>query len=267
MYLTLNAGWNQTERDWHIFLKASPKGCFVAVDCERVVGTVTTIRYGEQTAWIGMLLVDAGYQRRGIGRALMQRALEHLANCSYVKLDATPLGRGLYESLGFQTEDTISRFTHDCAPDCFDAIDPSPKIVDRKDFAKLLELDEIVFGSPRFEVLTNLVTSFPKNALGTEAAGNLCAFSLTRGGRSYHQIGPVVARNFAEAQGVTGAAFRQLKGLPCVLDVPTSRSSYSEWLNGLGFVAQRSFARMSRQPAAPELISPMQYAICGPEFG
>src|SRR5689334_25213122 len=69
------AGWNQTRADWQRLLTWAPDGCFVAAQAGRVVGTVTTTAYGARLAWLGMLLVDTDLRRRGIGRALLTRAV------------------------------------------------------------------------------------------------------------------------------------------------------------------------------------------------
>ena len=61
------AGWNQTLEDWRRLLCLEPRGCFVAALEGGVVGTVTTTTYGLALAWIGMMLVHAEHQRRGIG--------------------------------------------------------------------------------------------------------------------------------------------------------------------------------------------------------
>lgn len=68
-----------------------------------VIGSVTTIRY-ENVAWISMLLVDPAWRGRGVGRALLERALDALADVACVKLDATPEGRRLYRHYGFAEE-------------------------------------------------------------------------------------------------------------------------------------------------------------------
>ena len=62
------ARWNQTERDWELFLRLSPNDCRVAVKGDQVVGTVTTVNYQNlfsQTlfSWIGMVLVDPAQRR------------------------------------------------------------------------------------------------------------------------------------------------------------------------------------------------------------
>ncbi len=88
------AGWNQTEADWERFLDASPDGCFVAEAAERVVGTSTTIVYEGRFAWIGMVLVDPEFSRRGIGAALLDRALEHLVRNRALGARATASSAG-----------------------------------------------------------------------------------------------------------------------------------------------------------------------------
>src|SRR6266581_1863470 len=67
------AGWNQTIDDWQTFLVLSPEGCFVAEWNGSPAGTATTVCYGKELAWIGMLLVHPAFRRRGIGRALLAR--------------------------------------------------------------------------------------------------------------------------------------------------------------------------------------------------
>src|SRR5437764_9593530 len=100
------ARWNQTEADWLRLLRLEPRGCFAAAVGGRVVGTATTTTYGRELAWVGMVLVDPEYRRRGIASRLMSAALAYLDDgaVATVKLDATPDGHPVYEKLGFETE-------------------------------------------------------------------------------------------------------------------------------------------------------------------
>ena len=66
MKLKEAAGWNQTEADWRRLIKLEPNGCFAAIENDRLVGTTTTTTYGDELAWIGMVLVDPQHRRRGI---------------------------------------------------------------------------------------------------------------------------------------------------------------------------------------------------------
>src|SRR5215475_5157619 len=107
--LSRAARWNQTERDWGLFLRLSPEGCRVAVMDERVVGTVATARYDDRFAWIGMVLVDPAERRQGIGARLMAEALDVLKDMPSIRLDATPAGHAVYQKLDFIDEYRLSR--------------------------------------------------------------------------------------------------------------------------------------------------------------
>src|SRR5438105_15360698 len=91
MRLSKLAGWNQTETDWLRVLRHDPQGCLAASLNNRVVGTATSTAYGSDLAWIGMVLVDPNYRRRGIATELMQVTLRNLRarGVKTIKLDAT----------------------------------------------------------------------------------------------------------------------------------------------------------------------------------
>src|SRR5207245_4794056 len=107
------AGWNQTEADWRIFLNAGRDGCFVAEVDDVVRGTAATIVYGGRFAWVGMVLVDPENRGHGIGTTLLKKCLEYLDSIQVpcIKLDATPLGKPIYEGLGFASEYELERWT------------------------------------------------------------------------------------------------------------------------------------------------------------
>src|SRR2546425_10786138 len=112
------AGWNQTLDDWERFLALEPEGCFLADWNGTPAGTATTIVYGPELAWIGMVLVHPEFRRRGIGRALLQHCIDSLRERGVrcIKLDATPVGRAVYRDLGFHDEWTLKRWVRPSAP-------------------------------------------------------------------------------------------------------------------------------------------------------
>src|SRR5437764_6600293 len=77
MRLKQQAGWNQLEADWRRYLDLQPDGCFVAELDGQPVGTAATSLFGS-VAWIALVLVDNAVRGRGIGTALMERALAFL---------------------------------------------------------------------------------------------------------------------------------------------------------------------------------------------
>src|SRR3569832_1546282 len=112
MQLKEAAGWNQTEEDWRRLLWLEPNGCFAAVKDGRLVGTTTTTTYGDELAWIGMVLVDPQQRRQGIATQLLNVAIDYLKKkVVTVKLDATSQGKPVYERLGFQVETVLERWS------------------------------------------------------------------------------------------------------------------------------------------------------------
>lgn len=67
----------------------------------RLVGAVRVLTDGYLFATIPELLVDPAHQRRGIGRELLHRALEH-APRGTVFLGAQPSAVGFFERLGLE---------------------------------------------------------------------------------------------------------------------------------------------------------------------
>src|SRR5215212_6568375 len=156
MRLKESAGWNQTEADWLRLLRLEPCGCFAATAGGRLVGTATTTAYGRELAWVGMVLVDPEFRRRGIASLLMAAALSYLdgRGIETVKLDATPDGRHVYERLGFESELMIERWQRH-GTDAADNARPeraggvAASIFKAVRLEEILELDRAAFGADR----------------------------------------------------------------------------------------------------------------------
>ena len=270
-------GWNQLEADWLRFLKFRPQGCFVAEVEGNVVGTVASVAYGNRCGWIGLMLVDAQFRRRGIGRQLMELAIESLQDCDTIKLDATPAGRGLYETLGFREEYSLLRLVCPALP----VVDLPPvalppfcktALLNAAELSSLAMWNEEVFGADRGELLQDWLAESPSWAVGVkEESGQWLGFRLSRAGAIYRQIGPVLAVNQATAQALLVSALSETSFVespePLLIDIPCHTPSWSDFLKTLGFEVQRPLLRMVRGPnRTPGLVS-HQWAIGGPEWG
>ena len=106
-------------------------------------------------AWIAMMLVDEAFRGRGIGRALMDRALEHVDSRGIptVRLDATPLGQPLYEKLGFAPQFEVARFGGSPLPreSATAEAGPSEGVLlpaVEEHFEEIVELDRAVTAAP-----------------------------------------------------------------------------------------------------------------------
>jgi ribosomal protein S18 acetylase RimI-like enzyme len=264
MRLKEAAGWNQTEEDWLRLLRLEPRGCFAAASGGRLVGTATTTRYGRELAWVGMVLVDPEFRRRGIASRLMRAALAYLdgEGVRAVKLDATPDGRHVYEGFGFEAELLIERWAR--STEGGQDSDPSP--FDSAVLAKILELDRDAFGADRARLIELLVAQSAGTFVKSEGE-RVKGYALTRAGALADYVGPLVASDFETASGLLDEALARHAGRPLYLDVTTRFESLAGTLAGRGFRKQRDLVRMRRGAETRAGTSAKVFAIAGPEVG
>ncbi|TFG67329.1 MAG: N-acetyltransferase, partial [Anaerolineales bacterium] len=148
------AGWNQTECDWEMILNTSLGGCYVAVLDDTVVGTMTTLTYGNRFSWLGMLLVAPEHRRQGIATTLLKTAIDFAKEYGPICLDATPAGAPLYRSLGFEDASTLIRMERPCNP--HHAVTASAHAILNIDALKAVcAYDEPLFGADRSSILSS----------------------------------------------------------------------------------------------------------------
>jgi ribosomal protein S18 acetylase RimI-like enzyme len=261
------SGWNQLRKDWEIFLELSPFGCRVAVYEGQVIGTVTTIKYGDDFSWIGMVLVHPTFRRQGIAKRLVDQALTILSGESNIKLDATMAGREVYLKLGFQDEYGISRmqrtgFASGNGNEEYDA-----REISRNDLTRIAAFDSKIFGADRMPLLESLLTAERLVALAVEKDQKLRGFCMGRAGYSHAHIGPVVANDLHTAKLLVTAALRKCTDQPVIIDATQFNADWMKWLQSIGFSEQRSFIRMYKGDNSHPGEPSKQFAILGPEFG
>ncbi|HEY5747364.1 MAG TPA: GNAT family N-acetyltransferase [Chryseolinea sp.] len=265
--LCRSANWNQLSRDWEIFLTLDPEGSRVCVDDdENVIGTVTTLRYSNHFAWIGMVLVDPAHQRKGIGLKLLEQALEILKNEDSVKLDATPAGRQVYVKLGFEDEYALSRMWTASLNTQY-LVSSTATALEYDDLDSVGLLDQRVFGADRMRQLRWMLEGAPELAFKVGAGDQLGGYCFGRPGYRFTQIGPVVATNAEIARELVSAALMRCGNKPVILDVPYHDESWNAWVRLLGFSELRPFVRMYKGNNRWPGVAGNQYAILGPEFG
>jgi GNAT superfamily N-acetyltransferase len=260
------AGWNQTPADWRRLFLLNPEGCFVALADGVRAGTVVGIPFGTM-GWVGMMLVDPDQRRLGIGRALLKRILHGLEAeklCSSVRLDATPLGKNLYDSMEFKDEYRLERRLRSPAPA---KAPPLPPIADR-DLQDVLALDAEAFGYDRSPLLRVLLAEMPPfSALARGKDGRLEGYLLARPGTRADFLGPWVARDASSAEALLRAAVAALAVRPLFVDAVLPNPAAAEVTARLGFVPQREFIRMGRGGKPYKEDVRLTFGSAGPELG
>jgi len=263
-------GWNQTIPDWEHMLRLQPHGCFVAEAGTQIIGTVTTTCYSTALAWIGMMLVHPEHRRRGIGRALMLQALSHLKTTGVgcVRLDATPAGYPLYESLGFVPEWTLTRWERPAGD-----FGPSPshhgsaaRQMVESDWMQIVDLDRRSFGAIRRELLSSLAERASARLVWPNR-GPVSGYGFLRPGSRCDYIGPLTCAEPAAAADLTAALLVCTEGRPVFWDIPDQNANATQMALSYAFTQARHLTRMrlGASPAEPDLRC--VYGIADPAVG
>ena len=227
-----------------------------------MVGTTTTTVYGPDLAWVGMVLVDPEYRRRGIATALMEVALDHLRarGVRTIKLDATPAGRPVYERIGFVPENLLERWAGTGLPSANRQEGFSPGT-----WEQIAVIDRAVFGADRAAFMRTIIADSGPPITTTVDRGGVGGYAFARPGRRAAYIGPVVAEDAGTAARLLTTVAGGLG--PLFIDIDPAFPGAVDLVRELGFVRQRELLRMRLGPPIRIGSSPRVFAIAGPEVG
>jgi GNAT superfamily N-acetyltransferase len=250
-------GWNHSSSQLRANITWAGAGSFCLELAGKLLGTANVISYGADLAWIGMVVTDPDYQRRGFARRLMRAAMDYceINGIKTIMLDASELGYGLYESLGFRPLYRIETWTglpQNISPP--DNIRPMTVA----DLSSVVALDTRLFGLPRPQMLRWL------QGFGGWVAvtnGLLNGYVFAPAGES-NRVGPWYHHNPQGADALLQAALSSFAGQTSVrLDIPET-NDYARALAGrYGLSTQRGCVRMLWGETPPPGKMTEQYAI------
>lgn len=266
--LTTSFNWPHTVEDWS-FAFGLGSG-LVACDAGQVVGTCLTWPLGANVSSLGMLAVAKEVQGRGIGRALLKRALETQAGRT-VLLHATHQGIDLYRSERFspleeirQFQGVVTRQGEGTVPENLPSVRSWNLEHDGAAEEKLFSLDAEATGLERRALLKALVSRAQFSILGSEDSleGYACIRRFGRG----HVIGPVVAPSAGGASALVHALLEAHAGTFVRIDV-TDCFEPSGWLTAYGLAEVDRVLAMSNGPLPQPTGAVRRFALISHAFG
>jgi len=227
---------------------------------------VTTINYKGRLGWVGMVLVHPEKRRRGIGTALLRKAIDYLKGIGVetIKLDATPEGKNVYAPLGFMDEyDLERRQGIGVITDCEEF---QPILM--CNLQDVVSFDANAFGAERGKVIESLLRENPdKSFTAKNQKGQIEGYIMARNGSNAHHIGPWVSNSASVAEGLFALVLRKLAGEKIFLDIPCVNKNGIKIAERYNFTVQRSFTRMflgnNTYPGKPLYV----YSTSGAEKG
>ena len=259
--LSQQAGWPHRIEDWAMVLALS--NGVVALEGENVVGTAMATPLNEDIATINMVIVDETMRGRGLGRKLMEAALDATQgrNCLLI---ATQDGLPLYEKLGFVARGEIIQ--HQGAARQVDA-PRDVSWVKNDEFPHSVTLDHQAFGHDR-TALMQLLRDKAKFAV-IRLDREILAFAAIRPFGRGQVIGPVVAKTDGEAKKLIEFLLSQYADQFVRVDTNIA-TNIGGWLTERGLVhvgggiAMRRSVRALKENSGSEYRT---YALVNQAFG
>jgi GNAT superfamily N-acetyltransferase len=255
--LSREVGWPHRHDDWRFMLGMS-RG-IVALDDDEVVGTALAISFGA-VAMTAMIIVDPRMRGRGLGKALVRRAMT-LAEPDEWRLVATPEAVPLYEGLGFAAYDRSVLHQGLLAP-----VAPPHDVAwaEASDEPQIASLDALAFGGDRRALIAGLAGCGGLAVLRED--GGVTGYAALRDFGLGEVVGPVVARDAGAAQRLLAFLFAARAGRFLRVDVP-SNSTLRTWLaaNGLVPASEGIAMRRGALPATSSAFT--SFALAAQAFG
>ncbi|EPZ41025.1 GNAT family N-acetyltransferase [Alicyclobacillus acidoterrestris] len=234
----------------------------------RLIASAGIYIYGTSLSSLGVVMVDRAFQRRGLGRRMVERCLTEVAKTDTpVTLVATSEGFPLYASLGFQTVGQVYRYQKDSihSDDTLPNHAGMSKMTEA-DLAEVIRMDEVAFGAPRSALLHTLFSQMQEGYMVRDATGAVrgMAIAVCRG--ACLVIGPLVAHAETTAMALVQRIAASFDG-PVRLDVPSHQAAFVAQLASHGFRERMASPVMclgrTNLPGQRDLL----FAIADPAFG
>ena len=124
-----------------------------------IVGTGIAV-INDNVAWLGTIIVREDYRNNGIGTLITNHLIDYSKSkgIETILLFATELGLPIYQKLGFQHDLNYLSFKNDTIFQFCPEFKSITRIT-KKDYQQILELDYVVTGERRKELLTSTLNT------------------------------------------------------------------------------------------------------------
>lgn len=251
--------WPYRLEDW-AFALALGEGLVVEHE-GRLLGTALWWPHGEDFASVGMVIVAPEARRQGIGGLLMEALLAG-TNGRRLVLNSTQDGFRLYVRLGFEAHGAVHQHQAVLARAPERAPFIRPFIPDDKQ--ALLTLDRAASGMERAGLVDALSAVGQISVL--ERDGSVLAYGVLRVWGRGVVIGPVVARQQADAKAMIATLAAECQGLFTRIDV-TSTGGLSPWLESIGLPRVDEVVAMARGGAPVAVEGASVFALSNQSLG
>jgi GNAT superfamily N-acetyltransferase len=247
--LSLLLKWPHRLDDWQFLLRM---GHGFVIECRQgneapvIVGSALCCHYGAHHTAVGMLIVQPGLQKHGLGNRLMQQLQEHTQGRIQI-VNATVAAQLLYQKLQFTRADTLHQYQGSIVPPLLIPLPPGQRVrpLGQSDGVRIQALDQMATGMDRSKVLAAIRDIAEGVAIDDD--GDMLGFALVRRFGHGRVIGPVVAPDTLRAKALIAHWINTYADSFIRIDVFES-GGLSEWLGEIGLTRVDSVEQMQKSP-------------------
>jgi ribosomal protein S18 acetylase RimI-like enzyme len=187
-WCTANEGWaSETRAEFEGFWAHDPEGCLIAEAEGQPIGIGIATSYGGR-GFIGELIVTAAWRGRGVGRAMMDRAVTYLRDggAHSIFLDGVVKAVSLYERAGFRKICRSLRFYGHLEG----RLSPAVRPMRAEDIGTVSAADRQAFGADRRFFLERRLRLYPELCRVLESDGEIAGFIMGRRATGIVSAGP-----------------------------------------------------------------------------
>jgi ribosomal protein S18 acetylase RimI-like enzyme len=257
---TAREGWtSETRAEFEGFYAHDPAGCFLAEAEGQRIGIGVATSYGT-TGFVGELIVVPERRGRGVGRRLLERAIEYLhgRGTQSIFLDGVTAAVPLYERLGFRQICRSLRFAGTIegrAQACVRAMCDN-------DLETVSRIDRQAFGADRAFFLQRRLSLYPELCKVLDCNGEISGYIAGRRGLNSISAGPWIVRPEApSAAALLESLAAEVQDARISLGVLETNGRALEIIRSLGLVERPDPPWRMVRGAGKLGASPQLYAI------
>jgi GNAT superfamily N-acetyltransferase len=228
--LARSRAWRPERRKWALLFEVG-EVYGIRDPAGGLAGSVTLTRYGDGLAVVSMMLVAERFGRRGLGRRLMDHVLRQAGDAT-VFLYATPLGRPLYEQLGFRSLGAVTTSVGVFGGAAAGGTRPATAA----DRAAIGALDAAASGADRTRLLDGYL-ALAEQLRVIERDGEVRGFAAAAANPDHVVVGPLVAPDLDAARTLIADVAARIDGA-IRLDLDHRHDGLLEWAAAHGVAPQ-----------------------------
>jgi GNAT superfamily N-acetyltransferase len=202
-------GWDMTLDDWKRAITYSGHAYAIKdrtlTSDKSTIGTVAAIVFEEKVRILNMI-IHPDHQRKKLATRLLKHLIRKVdpKNSRYLELEATSMGKPLYEKFGFKTDYELASFWK-MAEETQEK-HTVPSLNTEQELEEIIKLDKEAFGASRETLLRKIAAVAKKHILIDKENQDIKGFVMYTQAKNCIKIGPWIHRNAEGAEKLMKAA-------------------------------------------------------------